>query len=263
MDELRVPTNLGQISVGWRRQGVDKGTGIGLSDSPIVYLHGVFLDRSLWANVSAVGEERSQFFVDMPAHGKSDNVDRDWRLDDCVEMLFCLMDELAISRCTVIGHSWGSMTALRAAIKRPERFESLGLFNMPFRKTRGMSRLQFELQKKMTIFPSFFAEKAAKALYTPQLLHKRPELVTQMQERLSARPAVEIARTIDAVILKAQDSLPLIQRLQVPAITIVGDSDYVGVPPGMTVLTVPGGHISPHEAEEDTKRAISQCLALA
>ena len=65
----------------------------------------------------------------MPAHGASDNVGRDWSLDECVEMLLAVLDEINVARCIVIGHSWGSMTALRAAIRTLSRFAALGVFN--------------------------------------------------------------------------------------------------------------------------------------
>lgn len=189
MNELLIKTNLGRISV-----GLEDGT----TDLPIIYLHGVFLDKTLWTEVSSPAKGRMQVFVDMPAHGNSDNVGHDWSLNDCVEMLIRIMDELTVQRCIVIGHSWGSMTALRAAVQFPDRFAALCLFNMPFRKTKGLSRLTFALQKRMAIFPLFYAKQAAKTIYSPQLLEQRPELIAQMQARLSKRPAKEIARTIES-----------------------------------------------------------------
>jgi 3-oxoadipate enol-lactonase len=254
MNQMLIQTNLGHISV-----AVEEGT-IG---TPVIYLHGVFLDRTLWTAVSAPAQGRTQVFIDMPAHGSSDNVGHEWSLDDCAQMLISIMDELNLKRCIAIGHSWGSMTALRAAVRFPDRFEALGLFNMPFRKTNGLSWIAFSLQKRMTIFPAFFARQAAIALYSEQILKQRPELVTQMQARLSKRPAQEIARTIEAVILKPSDSASLIQALRIPALVVVGETDYVGITPKAQFFIVPGGHISPHEAEEEVRKAIKQVLELA
>lgn len=262
MNELLIKTNLGRISIAFGASeaiGLDNGT----TDLPVIYLHGVFLDKTLWTAVSSPAQGRMQVFVDMPAHGNSDNVGHDWSLNDCVEMLIGVMDKLTVQRCVVIGHSWGSMTALRAAVQFPDRFAALGLFNMPFRKTKALSRLTFALQKRMAIFPAFYAKQAAQALYSPELLEQRPELIAQMQARLLQRPAKEIARTIEAVILEAEEAGSLIQNLQVPAMAVIGETDYVGIPPKLKVLTVPGGHVSPYEAEEDVRQAIKQVLDLA
>ena len=62
MKEFLIKTNLGRICV-----AVAEGNGA----PPVVYLHGIFLDKSLWANVCAPAEGRRQIFVDMPAHGGS------------------------------------------------------------------------------------------------------------------------------------------------------------------------------------------------
>lgn len=55
MNELLIKTNLGRISV-----VLDDGT----TDMPIIYLHGVFLDKTLWTQVSSPAKGRMQVFVD-------------------------------------------------------------------------------------------------------------------------------------------------------------------------------------------------------
>ena len=152
------------------------------------------------------------------------------------------------------------MTALRAAVAYPNRFQALGLFNMPHKKTVGSSRVGFSLLKTMTRFPRFFAAQAAKSLYSKEVLEKRSELKAQMIERLAHRSQIEINRIINAVILRAEDASPLIQQVKVPALAIVGEKDSVGIPSGIETLTVPGGHISPHETEEHTRAAIKKLL---
>lgn len=253
MNEVLIGTNLGRICV-----AVDEGR----VDTPVIFLHGVFLDKCLWTNVCAPAGGRRRIFVDMPAHGDSENVGFDWRLDDCVAMLIRVLDELEVKRCIAVGHSWGSMTALRAAVRHPDRFEALALFNMPFKKTSGLRRISFIMQKSIAAFPQFYAAQAAKSLYSKGFIERRPELALQMIEGLSRRPRAEIARIIEAVIIQPEDSSALIQELRVPALAIVGQTDYVGIPPKIRVVTVPGGHISPHEAESDTRDAIKNVLEM-
>lgn len=254
MRDQRVHTGMGQVSL-----LVDDRSG----DLPIVFMHGVFLDKTLWTAFGPEVTGRTNIYIDMPAHGASSNVGRDWHLDECVEMLLDILDELSISRCIAIGHSWGSMTALRAAIRAPSRFAALGLFNMPFRRTEGLARLGFQLQKLLTLFPRFYAGQAARSLYTENALKAHPEYSTAMQARLSVRPPKEISRVIDAVLLEPEDETNLLKKLTVPTLAVVGQSDYVGEPPGLKVTVVPGGHISPHEAPEETRAALKRIVLLA
>ncbi|TCV85839.1 alpha/beta fold hydrolase [Sulfurirhabdus autotrophica] len=251
MEERTIDTCVGRISL-----TIDhRGTGV-----PIIFLHGVFLDKSLWFEVSNDLPEITRIFIDMPAHGVSGDVGHDWVLEDCVEMLMQIINELKLDTCFLIGQSWGSMTALRAATKYPERFEALGLFNMPFKKTTGLRRLGFIFQKVMLYFPRFYAKQAAKSLYSREILHKRPELLIQMQDRLSKRSLQELSRVINAVILMPEDATHWINELQIPALAVIGQEDYVGKPPKLETWTVPGGHISPHESIEKVKAAILKVL---
>lgn len=253
MEEMSINTNLGSISV-----SIDNRS----SNTSVVFLHGVFLDKSLWSDVAKDLPEVTRVYIDMPAHGKSSNVDRDWSLDNCVEMLMEIIDELKIETCILIGHSWGSMTALRAATKYPDSFRALVLLNMPFKKTLGIRRIGFMLQKLMLFFPKFYAAQAAKSLYSNETLLKRPELIKDMQDRLSQRTAKELSRVIDAVILAPDDASKLITQLQVPAVAVIGEEDYVGKHESLETWTVSGGHISPHEAVTNVKEAIIKVLGI-
>ncbi len=254
VNEYLIQTNLGQISVAVDEKG---------SEIPLVFMHGVFLDKTLWADCDSNFTGRTHIYIDMPAHGSSSNVGHDWSLNDCCEMLTHVLNEMKVTQCIVIGHSWGSMTALRAASIDSSRFAALGLFNMPFKRSVGVGRLAFKLQKLMTRFPRFYAKQAAKSLYSNPMLKARPDLSVSMQERLALRPSKEISRVIDAVILNAEDTAHLLNTLNVPALAIIGETDYVGEPPGIKTFRVPGGHISPHEAPAETRSAIEQVIKLA
>ena len=83
-----------------------------------------------------------------------------------------------------------------------------------------------------------------------------------MQDRLSKRTPKEISRIIDAVILMPDDATKLITELRIPALAVIGHDDYVGKPPGLETWTVPGGHISPHEAVDKIKDAIIKVLGM-
>ena len=249
-----ITTQLGNISV------VIEGNENG---EPLVFMHGLFMDKTLWQTFDSKLTGRTHIYIDMPSHGLSSNVNKRWSLDDCTSMLIEILDALKITRCIIIGHSWGSMTGLRAAHQYPKRFSALGLFNMPFERTTGVSRVGFIFQKLMTLFPKFYAKQAAKALYSVSFLLKHPELSAKIQTNLSQRPSKEISQCIDAIILDAIDTKQLLNDLQVPALAVKGEADYVGIHPKIEMITVPGGHISPHEAPKEISQIIKQVVNLS
>lgn len=247
-----IDTNLGLICVHERGSA---------GAPPVVFLHGIYLDSSLWNEVAADLHGHRLLLIDMPGHGESPDVGRKWVLSDCVAMLMQVLDTAGIAACVAVGHSWGAMTVLHAASLHPDRFDALCLFNMPFRRTVGLSRMGFQLQKFLAVFRDFYAAQAVKALYTPSFSSTHPRIVGEMKRRVAAMPRSAIAQLIDAVILDAGDARHLIVQLAVPAVFVVGQEDHVGKPP-VECLVVPGGHISPHEAPAEAARAVARAADL-
>lgn len=255
MKTQRIQTNLGEIAISQALSAHPQTEG-----PPLVFLHGIFLDQTLWLGCSQGLTQHRRIYFDMPGHGQSSDVGRTWHLAECVDLLFQVLDALNIESCIAIGHSWGGMTVLRAATQQPERFQAIGLFNMPLQPPTGMNRLGFQLQKILTRFPRFYGQQAAKSMYSAAYLQSQPDRSTQMQARLATRSSQEIAQVIEAVILAPENSSPLFLALGIPVLCVVGETDFVGRPSGLKTLTVPGCHISPHEAPSETEAAIRQLI---
>ncbi|HEY0298551.1 MAG TPA: alpha/beta fold hydrolase, partial [Arachidicoccus sp.] len=120
-----ITTSIGKISV-----HIKKHTS---GQTPLIFLHGMYFDHHLWDKHAEAIKERTVIAVDMPFHGGSrECIEPNWTLNDCASMLIEILDSLQIPKAIAIGHSWGSMTILRAAHRLPARFESVGLCNMSF-----------------------------------------------------------------------------------------------------------------------------------
>lgn len=233
-------TNIGKIAVHYNQIKSEK--------TPIIFLHGVYFDHKLWDNHVSEIHDQMVITIDMPLHGESREITNpNWTLNDCADMLIEILDSLQIPKVIAIGHSWGSMTILRAANKNPKRFESIGLCNMPFQAASKKQKAIFGLQHSMLIFRKFYTKQAAKALFGKILLTKNPSLVNLLSRPMSALTNKEIRQIDKKVILDAEDTTSLIQNLQVKAIALKGKEDYVPSPPKIETVIADGGHISPLE----------------
>ncbi|MFM8917067.1 MAG: alpha/beta fold hydrolase, partial [Bacteroidota bacterium] len=162
-----ITTNIGKIAVYQKKVDSNK--------IPIIFLHGVYFDHHLWDEVIDSLNDRTIIALDMPLHGLSKEITKnDWTLNDCSEMLLEILDRLHIAKVIAIGHSWGSMTIIRAASNQPERFESVLLCNMPFLEATKRQKLTFGLQHSMLIFRNFYTKQAAKALFGKTSLKEIP-----------------------------------------------------------------------------------------
>ena len=231
--------------------------------SPIIFLHGVYFDHRLWEKVSAQFTSNTIIAIDMPMHGKSKRgVPKSWNMDDISQLLIELLDSLEIDRCYAIGHSWGSMSILRASVKSPERFLAVGLANMPIDKASQKRRRTFTLQHSMLGFRKFYTNQAAKSLFSPQSLTSQPGLKKVLNASMVLLKNSEIRQTDKAVITQVDDGRTYIDKLSVPVLGLVGKDDYVNVSPQIPTRIVEGGHVSPLEAPEAFVQFVKDVLAL-
>jgi pimeloyl-ACP methyl ester carboxylesterase len=195
----------------------------------------------------------------MPFHGLSKEITKnDWSLNDCAEMLLEILDSLKITKVIAVGHSWGSMTILRAASKQPERFESVLLCNMPFLAATKKQKITFGLQHSMLIFRNFYTKQAAKALFGKTSLKENPSLVDQLKRPMDLLSNAQIKQTDKAVIADAEDASELIKNLKVRALALKGIEDYVPATPYIETIIIGGGHISPLEKPEEVLNLVNK-----
>ena len=249
-----VPTKLGNIAV-----EIEKREGA----TPVIFLHGVYLDRHLWDTQAAAVRDRTVLTMDMPHHGESTDTPFGWSVGDCADMLLQILDQLRIDRVIAIGHSWGSMTIMRAAVRKPQRFAAVGLGNMPLEPGTRMKLLGYYLQSSMLPFRSFYAAQAAKVLFAPESLKTHPEFAVSLiatMDRLSDR---EVRQVDIAVVINPDNGFEVAKQLSVPALALRGEKDYVPEPPSIQTTTVPGGHISPLEAPRQVQDFVQRVIKLA
>jgi pimeloyl-ACP methyl ester carboxylesterase len=238
--KVYIHTKIGKIAVYHHFANSDK--------TPIIFLHGVYFDHHLWDAVIESIKDQTIITLDMPMHGMSKELLKDdWTLNDCADMLIEILNILHLPKVIAIGHSWGSMTILRAAHKNPELFSVIGLCNMPFMAASKRKKLTLRMQHIMLPFRNFYTQQAVKALFGKSSLNKNTSLTSQLKRTMDLLTINEIKHTDNAVIANADDTTILIEILKVKALALKGAEDYVPSPPNMETIIVKGGHVSPVE----------------
>jgi pimeloyl-ACP methyl ester carboxylesterase len=235
-----IQTNIGKIAIYKTDRTSDK--------LPVILLHGVYFDHHLWDEQVKQINDRTVVTIDMPFHGESREITKpDWSLNDCADMLIEILDRLYVQKVIAVGHSWGSMTILRAANKQPEKFSSIVLCNMPFLTASNKNKLIIRLQHAILLFRKFYTKQAAKALFGKTSLKQNPKFIETLKRPMSILSNMQIKQTDKAVIINAEDATRLINNLNVRTIAIKGKEDYVPRPTNIKTIEIEGGHISPLE----------------
>ena len=116
----RVKTSNGRM-IGYSESGSGDAT-------PIVFLHGVGSDKSVWhPQLAHFGQSRRAVAFDYPGYGDSDPAPEGTTRDDYAEAILSAMAELGIGRAHICGLSLGGVIAIALHHAAAERCASLML----------------------------------------------------------------------------------------------------------------------------------------
>jgi pimeloyl-ACP methyl ester carboxylesterase len=94
----------------------------------VLFLHGTGQDHSIWVLPTRyfARHDRNVLAVDLPGHGRSDGTPlktieamADWAIE--------VLDAAGLSTAAIVGHSLGSLIAIAAAARHPERVRAIAL----------------------------------------------------------------------------------------------------------------------------------------
>lgn len=252
MDISTIKTSIGEIA--YQKKEV-------MGTTPIVFLHGVYYDHHLWNYQINRISHHTTIAIDMPLHGQSKAItNTNWTMDDCSNMLIELLDALGIEKCYAVGHSWGSMTILRAASQHPDRFIGVGFCNMPLEEGGFGAKLQFGFQHTMLPFRKFYIKQVAKAMFGEESRVQKPKIVEYLELSMSQLSNKDIRKTDKAVISNVDSGYPYLEKLTVSALAIKGKDDYVPTLQTIETIIVEGKHTSPLEQPEKVLEMITQLI---
>ena len=98
-------------------------------DEPaVILIHGNGLDRTVWQlqTRSYANRGRRALAVDLPGHGKSEGPALQ-TVEEMADWVIRFMDAAEVKTATLVGHSMGSLVALEAAARNPDRVDKLAM----------------------------------------------------------------------------------------------------------------------------------------
>ncbi|MEX0682678.1 MAG: alpha/beta hydrolase [Dehalococcoidia bacterium] len=104
----------------------------GAGDPAIVFVHGWCCDHTYWRDqIPVFAADHRVVAVDLPGHGSSDKPDRDYTIDNFVDVVASLIGELGLDKPVVAGHSMGGVIVMNLARKHPGLTRGVVLVDAP------------------------------------------------------------------------------------------------------------------------------------
>lgn len=201
--------------------------------SPIIFLHGLFLDRTFWTHITQNLPQNRCISFDMPGHAKSG-----WRdqldLDGIAEDIAIWMKEYCIEKATLVGHSQGAMIAMRIAAQHSEMVENLVLVNSSARKEyNDRISIWVEREKILLSKPSNRLEifkDIQKLKLTPQWLENHSNEATQELTRMMDHDPSNLAKAMKSAVIDRSDITENLSKITAKTIVLSGELDKATPP---------------------------------
>ncbi len=97
---------------------------------PVVLSHGWMCDHTVWeSQVGLLSQHHTVITYDHRGHGASEKPERGYAVQTLADDLSSLLQQLGLSRTSIVGHSMGGMASLLLAAERPEQVSKLVLID--------------------------------------------------------------------------------------------------------------------------------------
>lgn len=241
---------------------------------PVVFLHGLGWDLSLWhPDLARLAPRYRAIAGDTRGHGGSDAPPGPYDIAMFAADWAGLLDTLGIRGACIVGLSQGGMVAQRLAAERPDLVAALVLVATACDSTPASeAAMEARLAALATDGPEASALVAARGIFSEGWLAANPAELDRFIAWRVRMPAAPLAAATRAAF--GMDLKPLLPRIAVPTLVISGGGDRLTPPPrqaqiaalipGARHATVPkAGHIVPAEQPAAFAAILDDFLAAA
>lgn len=214
---------VGDLQIGYSEAG--KAT----STTPLVFLHGVGSDKSVWDfQLKELSKNRRVVALDYAGYGESDVPEKDLTGQEIAAYVFGAFAALDIERAHVCGLSMGGVIALEMFAQNPRRIESLVLANTFAKHPSGAEMAERSINFIENHSMREFAEQRVDFLLAPQTSADTRRQVVETMARIDKKSY----RWASAAVWTA-DYLELLPTINIPTLVIGGDLDQP-TPPALS-----------------------------
>jgi 3-oxoadipate enol-lactonase len=235
--------------------------------SPILFLHGVGSDKSVWRpHLAHFGQSRRAVAMDYPGYGESELIAGATR-DDFAKAALAALDTLGIDRAHICGLSLGGVIAMAMHALAPERCVSLTLADTFAIHPDGEGIFNRSIEASRTLGMRALAEARVDALIGSEA---GDDLRLEVVETMSRIDPAAYAMGAEAVWLADQKERA--KGIDVPTLVVVGSDDRITPPElsaslaelieGSVLEVIPGaGHLANIEKPEQFNKVVSDFLS--
>jgi pimeloyl-ACP methyl ester carboxylesterase len=246
------------------------------SGSPVVLIHGVGLDATMWqSQIDVLAEQHEIIVYDMLGHGDSALPNENDGLDAYADQLALLLDHLGIKRVAVVGFSMGGLVARAFALSHPGRIAAMVVLSSVYDRDESQRvSVRQRIVQTRDQGPTANVDEALKRWFSPEFHQTHPNYVTAIQQTVINNNPLGYYHSY--FLFGTQDNFgsEQLSTIQVPVMVATGELDTGSTPrmaralaqklPNAESFILPGlRHMAPIEAPKAVNDLLKSFFAKA
>ncbi|PKO60144.1 MAG: alpha/beta hydrolase [Betaproteobacteria bacterium HGW-Betaproteobacteria-18] len=242
-----------------------------------IFIHGVLNDHSVWILQTRYLAHHgwNVLAVDLPGHCRSAG-EPPASVEDAADFVLALMDAAGLKQAALIGHSFGSLIALEAAARAPERISQLVLVGIAFPMRVSPALLEASSSDPMKALAMVNVFSRATLAPPPSALGPGTWVygasMALGRRVLASNKNVNVFHTGFKACDSYANGLQAMAKVTCPVLFVLGKVDQMTPPKAAQeliklasnaqVVYLPGGHQQMNETPEEMLAALSGFLAM-
>ena len=192
--------------------------------SPIVFIHGVGLNKETWEPQINFFKNYNTLAYDLLGHGKTPLNKSELSFEDFSEQLLNLIDELNFDKIHLVGFSLGALIARHFSFKHNDRLKSLLIHASIYKRTEEQKRVvrnRFELIKTDR---SGSKKAALRRWFTEDFITKNPEIYKKIYSILEQNNPKNLLKSYKLFVYYEDDD-DILKQIKVNTLITTGQND--------------------------------------
>ncbi|MFH0895690.1 MAG: alpha/beta hydrolase [Bacteroidota bacterium] len=243
------------------------------SGPAIVFLHGFTESLEIWnAFATRLKKQCTVVCIDLPAHGKSEVVEKVLTMDLIADIVKHVLDECKIKQCVMVGHSMGGYVTMAFAEKYPEMLKGFCLFHSNASADSEEAKQNRDRAAALVLSShSEFLYSFIPDLFAPENVKKFTVEIEELKNAAASQMTPEGIVACLKGMKERPDRTHVLKNSKVPVLFILGKKDkripvdvvmkQVVLPAHSQLLLLDIGHMGYLEAKEETFQVIRDFTA--